>query len=145
MQTGPILSPRQFREFIKPSYSRMIKLAREKDIPVHMHSDGDIRLLANDLMDSGVSVINLQDQVNGIDWIKENLKGKVCIDLDIDRQKITCFGTPQEVDRLIRDEVEMLAAPEGGLCMVYGMYPGMPMKNMEALMDAMERYAKWYA
>ena len=96
-------------------------------------------------MDSGVSVINLQDQVNGIDWIKENLKGKVCIDLDIDRQKITCFGTPQEVDRLIRDEVEMLAAPEGGLCMVYGMYPGMPMKNMEALMDAMERYAKWYA
>ncbi len=145
MQTGPMLSPRQFREFIKPSYSRMIKLAREKDIPVHMHSDGDIRLLANDLMDSGVSVINLQDQVNGIDWIKENLKGKVCIDLDIDRQKITCFGTPQEVDRLIRDEVEMLAAPEGGLCMVYGMYPGMPMKNMEALMDAMERYAKWYA
>ena len=34
----------------------------------------------------------------------------------------------------------MLSCPDGGLMMIYGLYPGVPMKNTEALMDAMERY-----
>lgn len=144
MQVGPMLSPEHFRKYIKPSYSRMMQAAREKNVSVHMHSDGDIRLLVDDLIDSGVGCINLQDKVNGIDWIQEKLKGRVCIDLDIDRQNVTRFGTPKEIDRMIHDEVKALACPDGGLCMIFGMYPGMPMENVVALMDAMERYAQWY-
>ena len=80
-----------------------------------------------------------------IDWIKENLKGKVCIDLDIDRQKITPKGTPEQVDGLIREEVEKLGSKEGGLMMIYGLYPGVPLENVKALMDAMEKYAFYYS
>lgn len=29
--------------------------------------------------------------------------------------------------------------------MIYGLYPGVPLENVEALMDAMERYATYYA
>lgn len=144
MQVGPMLSPEQFRKYIKPSYSRMMQSARDKGVPIHMHSDGDIRTLVDDLVDSGVAIVNLQDQVNGIDWIQANLKGRVCVDLDIDRQNVTVFGTPKDIDQLIHDEVEALACPDGGLCMIYGMYPGMPMENVVAVMDAMERYAQWY-
>jgi len=46
MQRGPMLSPEHFRTYIKPSYSRMMALAREAGCVVHMHSDGDIRTLA---------------------------------------------------------------------------------------------------
>lgn len=144
MQVGPMLSPEQFRKYIKPSYSRMMQSARDKGVPIHMHSDGDIRTLVDDLVDSGVAVVNLQDQVNGIDWIQANLKGRVCVDLDIDRQNVTVFGTPKEVDQLIHDEVEALVCPDGGLSMIYCMYPGVPMENVVAVMDAMERYAHWY-
>ena len=49
--------------------------ALEAGCIVHMHSDGDIRSLVDDLILSGVQVINLQDLVNGIDWIRERLKG----------------------------------------------------------------------
>ena len=77
MQNGPMLSPEHFRKYIKPSYSRMMKAAREKSVSVYMHSDGDIRLLIDDLLESGVGCINLQDLVNGIEWIRERLKGKV--------------------------------------------------------------------
>lgn len=144
MQIGPMLSPEHFRKYIKPSYSRMMQAAREKGVSVHMHSDGDIRLLIDDLLDSGVGCINLQDMVNGIDWIRERLKGKVCIDLDIDRQNVTRFGSPQEIHRLILEEVEQLGSPQGGLMMIYGLYPGVPPENVEALMDAMEKYAFYY-
>lgn len=103
--------------------------------------DGDIRMLAEDLVEAGVMVLNLQDLVNGVDWIRDTYRGKLCIELDIDRQNITVFGTPAEVDALIRMEVEKLSCPDGGLMMIFGLYPETPPKNVEALMDAMERYA----
>ncbi|MBA4387427.1 MAG: hypothetical protein C0404_05560 [Verrucomicrobia bacterium] len=145
MQTGPMLSPDQFRKFIKPSYQRLMKPARDKGCIVHMHSDGHIQDLADDLVDGGVEVLNLQDLVNGIDWIRRKYAGKVCIDLDIDRQQITRFGTPKQIDDLIKEEVTKLATKKGGLTMIFGLYPGTPLENVKALMDAMERYATYYS
>ena len=51
-------------------------------------------------------VLNLQDLVNGVDWIRDTYRGKLCIELDIDRQNITVFGTPAEVDALVRYPAE---------------------------------------
>jgi len=145
MQTGPLISPDMFRRFIKPSYERLMKPARDANCIVHMHSDGCIHALIDDLMDGGIHAINLQDLVNGIDWIKDTLAGKVCIDLDIDRQSITRFGTPEQIDALIQEEITKLGSKAGGLMMIYGLYPGVPLENAKALMDAMERYAFHYS
>ena len=141
MQHGPMLSPQNFRAYVQPSYRRLMQMAHEAGCIVHVHADGDLRLLMDDLLDCGVDVINLQDLVNGIDWIAENLAGKVCIDLDIDRQSITPYGTPAQVDALVREAVEKLGGRQGGLMMIYGLYPGVPLENVKALMDAMEKYA----
>jgi uroporphyrinogen-III decarboxylase len=145
MQVGPMLSPDMFKRYIKPAYDKIMKPARDKGIPIHMHSDGDIRTLVDDIVDSGVEVINLQDLVNGIDWIAEKFRGRVCVDLDIDRQTITPLGTPAQIDALIREEVSKLGSREGGLSMIYGLYPGVPLENVKALMDAMEKYAFYYS
>ncbi len=144
MQRGPLISPGHFHSYIKPIYERLMRPAHENGCLVHMHSDGDIRDLIGDLAVSGVDALNLQDLVNDIDWIAVNLKGRVCIDLDIDRQQITRFGTAKQIDGLIREEVEKLGSPEGGLMMIYGLYPGVPLENVKALMDAMERYSDYY-
>ncbi|MCI5650299.1 MAG: hypothetical protein MR332_12915 [Fusicatenibacter sp.] len=96
MQQGPMLSVDNFLRYIKPSYQRMIASVKEAGKIVHMHSDGDIRLLSDHLIESGVDLINLQDLVNGIDWIREKLQGRICVELDIDRQKITPYGTPDK-------------------------------------------------
>jgi uroporphyrinogen decarboxylase len=140
-QVGPMISPDLFRRYIKPCYRRLIAPAREAGYVIHMHSDGDLHDLIDDILDAGVTVINLQDTVNGLDWIKARLAGKVCIDLDIDRQDVTRFGTPAQIDAHIRRAVALLGGRQGGLMMIYGWYPGIPIENVKALMDAMERYA----
>lgn len=145
MQIGPMLSPALFRQYIKPSYERIMKPARDAGVPIHMHSDGDIRMLVDDLVDSGVEILNLQDRVNGLDWIAERFRGKLCVEVDIDRQEITPYGTPKQVDRLILDTVSKISTPQGGLCMIYGLYPGVPLENVKALMDAMEKYAFFHS
>lgn len=145
MQAGPMLSPEHFRRYIKPVYQRLMKPARDRGCVVHMHSDGDIRTLADDLVDGGVEAINLQDLVNGIDWIRARFAGRTCVELDIDRQSITARGSPRQIESLIREEVEKLGSKQGGLMMIYGLYPGVPVENIKALMDAMEKYSAHYS
>lgn len=144
MQVGPMLSPKNMDDYILPAYKKIMKPVQDSDAIIHMHSDGDIRTLVPYLLEGGVEVLNLQDLVNGIDWIKQTLKGKVCIDLDIDRQNITRFGTPAQIEDLVRREVTELGSKEGGLSMVFGLYPGTPLENVKALMDTMEKYAFYY-
>ncbi|RPJ79799.1 MAG: hypothetical protein EHM13_13045, partial [Acidobacteria bacterium] len=66
MQRGPMLAPGHFRQYLKPVYERLMAPARAAGCLVHMHSDGDIRDLVDDLVVSGVDALNLQDLVNGI-------------------------------------------------------------------------------
>jgi hypothetical protein len=145
MQVGPMITPIHFQQYIAPVYRRLMKPAIDSGCIVHMHSDGDIRSLADDLLLAGVQVINLQDLVNGIEWIKEKFSARICIELDIDRQRVTRFGTPGEIDALILDEVRQLGSAHGGLMMIYGLYPGVPLANVKALMDAMEKYAGYWS
>jgi uroporphyrinogen decarboxylase len=144
MQNGPMISPQLFRQYIKPLYQRMLSPVRASGKIIHMHSDGDIRTLVDDIIDGGVDIINLQDCVNGVEWIGGKFRGKTCVDLDIDRQNITRFGTPKDIDEHIRRCVETVGCPEGGLMMIYGLYPDIPMENVRAVMDAMTRYAGFY-
>ena len=44
----------------------------------------------------------------------------------------------------IRHCIETVGCPDGGLMLIYGLYPGVPLENVKALMDAMSRYADFY-
>lgn len=70
---------------------------------------------------------------------------RVCIDLDVDRQSISRFGTPEQIDDHVRHAVEKLGSREGGLMLTHDLYPGVPLENIRALMDAMEKYSRHFA
>lgn len=145
MQTSPMISPNMFRKYIKPVYLKMMQPITEAGIIAHQHSDGYILDLVDDIINCGCDVINLQDLVNGIDNIQKHLKGRVAIDLDIDRQNITNSGSPREIDDLIREEVMKLGSPEGGLSLCYQPWPPTPLENIRAVLDAMEKYCIYYS
>ena len=75
----------------------------------------------------------------------DNLVKNGGFELDVDRQDVTVRGTPREIDELIRQEVSRLGSREGGLMLIYGLYPGTPIENAAAVMDAMERYAGFFS
>ncbi len=138
------ISPARWRELIKPSYRRIFSLCRERGVEVYLHTDGYIVDIVPDLLEVGVTILNPQDLVNGLDNLKKLAWGKVCIDLDIDRQKITVFGTPEEVEEHIFSCVRTLGSPRGGLMLIYGAYPGTPVENIGAAISAMEKYHDWW-
>ena len=145
MQSMPMISPALFRKYIKPTYLRMTRPLKERGIVVHEHSDGHILDLIDDLVDCGGDVLNMQDLVNGIDNIRSHVKGRLAVDLDIDRQSVTVTGSPKDIDDHIRECVEKLGDPAGGLSMCYQPWPPTPIENIRATFDAMEKYCRLYS
>jgi uroporphyrinogen decarboxylase len=141
MQTGPMLSPDMFHKYIMPSYQRIMKVASENDVIIHMHSDGDIRDLWPDISTLPIKALNIQDTVNGIDWIAENIVGKMTVDLDIDRQELSMSGSMEDIREHFAHIRKKLLRPEGGLILTYGLYPGVPLEKASVIMDCMQAMA----
>jgi len=144
LQNSLPISPSAWRKYIKPSYKKFFSFCRQHNTHVSLHTDGWIVDIIPDLIECGVSVLNPQDLVNGIENIKRLAKGKVCIDLDIDRQKITYFGKPDDVEKHIEYCVKTLGSEKGGLLLKFGAYPGTPVENICAVIKAFEKYHDWW-
>lgn len=139
-QTSLPMSPQMWRGFLKPAFKTIFDRCHEHDIAVYMHTDGYIVELLDDLVEIGVDILNPQDLVNGLDNLSRLAKGRVAIDLDIDRQSVTVFGKPDQIDRHVRACIETLGSPGGQLSLIYGAYPGTPKENVAAVARAMQAY-----
>jgi uroporphyrinogen-III decarboxylase len=135
------ISPDAWRRFIGPAYRRIFQYCRSHGVQVHLHSDGYVLDIIPDLIDWGVTILNVQDLVNGLANLRRLAWGKVYLDLDVDRQNVTVFGTPEEVDAHILESIRTLGSPQGGLSLIWGVYPGTPLANIEAAVQAMGKYA----
>jgi len=138
------ISPNAWRTFIKPSYMRIFQYLRSNGVRVHLHTDGYIVDIIPDLIECGVSILNPQELVNGLENLRQLAWGKVFLDLDIDRQSITPFGTPEECERHIGRCVKTLGSPRGGLHLIWGVYPHTPYENIEAVVRAMDSYSEYW-
>ncbi|MDO9541942.1 MAG: uroporphyrinogen decarboxylase family protein [Kiritimatiellia bacterium] len=139
------ISPSAWREYIKPTFKKLFSFCREHGVEVGLHTDGYIVDIIPDLVECGVSSLNPQDIVNGLENIKRLAKGKIHINLDIDRQKITAFGKPAEINAHVKDCISELGSPNGGLSLIYGAYPGTSIENVAAVARAMEQYRTMHA
>jgi hypothetical protein len=137
------ISPRQWRRYIKPCFKAIYDKCHAASLSVYMHTDGHIIPIVDDLIECGVNVINPQIRANGLDRLVDTCKGKVCVDLDLDRQMFP-FCTPEDIDAHVREAVEKLGATEGGLWLKAEIGPEVPFANIRAMFDALERYRGYY-
>lgn len=135
------ISPALWRKYLKPCYMALYQPVRAAGHPVYMHTDGHIYEIIPDLVECGVNVINPQIRANGLDNLVRVCKGKVCVDLDLDRQMFP-FASPEEIDRHVRECVEALGAPEGGLWLKAEIDDGIPLENIAAILNALDKY-RW--
>ena len=143
MQHALPISPEKWRKYLGPCYMRLYQRCRDAGHYVYMHSDGHMTEVIPDLIECGVNVINPQIGANGLGNIARLCKGKVCVNLDLDRQMFP-FWTPEDIDEHIRVAVETLGAPEGGLWLYAAPCENTPLENIEAICAAMEKYRGYY-
>lgn len=143
-QTASLISPASFARYVTPYYRELVDMCRAKGVVTWLHSDGHILAIADQLIAAGFDILNPQDLCNGVGEIARAMKGRVCIDLDIDRQRVVPFGTPAEIRELVEEEVRTLGSPQGGLKFTVGFYPPTPARNVDAVLSALEEFRTWW-
>jgi uroporphyrinogen decarboxylase len=131
------ISPASWRRYIKPAYQAIVAPCKEVGIPFYLHSDGHILEIIPDLVECGVTAINPQIRANGLEGLKKVAKGKVCINLDLDRQLFP-FASKAEIQEHIRTAVEALNSPRGGLMLTAECEPDVPLENIRAICETLE-------
>jgi len=139
MQHGLAIGAEKWRKYLKPAFAKIYVPLKSKGCYVYMHTDGQIIDIIPDLVECGVDMINPQYRANGIENLARMCKGKIPIDLDLDRQ-LYPFATPSQLDDHVRECVEALYLPQGGLGLKLEISYDVPIANVAALFDAVRKY-----
>ena len=138
MQKGLAIGPEKWRKYLKPCFEAIYKLCKDDGRLVYMHTDGCIYEIMKDLQECGVDIINPQFRANGLDNLEKICKGRIPICLDLDRQLFP-VASPAEIRDHVRECVERLYLPEGGLAISIEIGSDYPLENIEALIDAADK------
>ena len=81
----------------------------------------------------------MEAEVNGLDNLVETARGKICLDVYPDVQRFPFFK-PEEFGPHIDRIVDELSLPDGGLWIIAECTPDVPLANIEALCNALEKH-----
>jgi len=138
------ISPEHFRKYlIEPCFSRLFGACKKAGAHVYLHSDGHILEIIGDLVECGMTIINPQIRANTIDGLVRECKGKVCVNLDLDRQLFP-FCTPEDIEEHIKEATIKLSSREGGLMLHAECEPDVPLENIEAICQSLEKYRLYW-
>ncbi len=117
IQTGPMISPKLYREMIKPTHERLWGFIKKKtEAHLFLHSCGSIYSFLPDFIELGVDIIN-PVQVSAKDMDSSLLKREFGADITfwggIDTQRVMPMGSPDEVEEEVIRRIRDLA-PGGG-------------------------------
>ena len=143
-QRGLLISPADWRRFLKPSYRRIFDLARSYGVKVWFHSCGTFRPVLPDLVDLGIDVWEtVQAHLPGNE--PADLKREFGRDLAfygaINSQSTLPFGTPAAVRAEVRERISVLGRGGGYLCgSDHSILPDVPVENVLAMLDEARKF-----
>jgi uroporphyrinogen decarboxylase len=152
-QRGTILSPKIFRNIIKPCFARLYRHARsmiDRYNPlakIMAHTDGDVYAFIPDYIEMGLDVLNpVQPLVTNMDHTA--LKAEFGRDLSfhggIDIQRLLPFGSVEEVRQGAVKTMQILGKGGGYiLAPTHYVQPDVPPENVLALRDAVIHYGQY--
>jgi uroporphyrinogen decarboxylase len=137
-----LMSPRHYREYIKPYHRELVNSAHEKGLKFIKHTDGNLWPILDDFVEVGFDAFHpVQPQCMDIVEVKQYLAGKMCIIGNIDCMELLPSGTEEEVEIAVKETIEAVAGGGGYiLCSSNSIHPGVKPENYIAMVRAGHKY-----
>lgn len=113
-QTGLIMGPQLWREFIKPRLREMYGAVKRGGKYVYIHSCGRVQEIFPDLIELGVDVFNpFQPEVMDTGEMKRQFGDRICFYGGISTQRTLPFGTPEQTCEEVKRLIEVVGKNGG--------------------------------
>jgi len=142
---GLLWSPEFMRKYMFPWYEEIGSIAKRYDLPLILHSDGDLTKILDDYVALGWSAIQpIEPNAMDIRVVKKKYAGKLALIGNVDLGYTLTRGTPAEVKEEVKGLIRDLA-PGGGYVLGSSntITDYVPPENYRALLDATFEYGKY--
>jgi uroporphyrinogen decarboxylase len=147
-QTGPLISPRMYRQVFKPFHRKLWHHAKElADVKVMLHCCGGVRALMDGLIDAGLDAIN-PVQINAAGMDPAELKAEFGDKITLwgggcDTREILPRCSPGQVAAHVEELVRLLRRGGGFVFQqVHNILADVPAENVAAMFDAVNKSPK---
>lgn len=140
-----IMSPDQFREYIKPYYIELVEHVHRHGLRVFKHSDGDHSRITADLVQTGIDGLHpIQPQCLDMATIKREYGDRICLLGNIDCIGTLVSGSVADVEEEVRRTIG-IAAPGGGYILTSSntIHPDVRAENYIAMVKAAHKYGAY--
>jgi uroporphyrinogen decarboxylase len=115
-----LVNPALFRKYTFPFYREIKNLLEQKNLPLLLHSDGNITAILPDLAEIGFNGIHpIEPESMDIVQAREIVGPKVCLIGNLSLAHPLGFGTPEQVAEASRTLIRRMG-PGGGYCFSSG-------------------------
>ena len=149
MQTGLLISPKMYREALKPIHADFISFIKERTkAKVFFHTDGDVYDIADDLVEIGVDILNpiqtSAGRMSDLEGLKKRYGNNLCFCGAIDTFRVLPFGSPEDVRQEVSRVINILG-PGGGylVASVHTILDEVPPQNVLAMVDAVDEFGAY--
>jgi uroporphyrinogen decarboxylase len=143
--SGPLFSPELMHKHLFPWYRRIAGIARDVNLPLLFHSDGNLLPILDDLVEIGFNALQpIEPKAMDIRDLKRTYGGRLCLVGNIDLGSTLTLGTPEEVRAEVRQRIRDIA-PGGGYCVGSSntVTNYVPLQNFQAMVDATFAYGRY--
>ena len=144
--TGPLMSPRHFRQLFFPGLCRVIRGFKELGLYVIKHTDGKLWPILDMIVESGIDCLDPIDPQAGMDLarVKTQYGNRVALKGNVDCGRLMTFGTPEQVAEATREALRH-GAPGGGfiLSSSNSIHSAVQPENYRALLTTWQAYRKY--
>ncbi|GAG86908.1 unnamed protein product [marine sediment metagenome] len=147
-KNGLFMSPKNYRKYIFPWLKQICEAAHKRDCKIMLHSDGDLMEIFEDIINSGVDVLNPIESTTAnpeydIFKLKKKYGDKITFSGNLSPIMLA-MGELSEIEeyarRLIRE-----VAPGGGYIFGSGhsINPAVTVDRFEAMYDVLKKYRNY--
>ncbi len=132
-----MMSPRDWREFVRPRLSRLLDAAKRHGLVTMLHSCGNVRAIVPDLIEIGLDILHpIQPEALDVFALKREFGQHLTLCGGISTQRTLPHGTPEDVRNEVEQKARVLGTGGG-----YILEPGItlqadvPLANLVALVE----------
>jgi uroporphyrinogen decarboxylase len=138
-QRGMLISPKQWRRFLKPTYAKIYGLAKSYGLKVWIHSCGTFRPVLPDMIDMGMDIwetVQVHLPGNDPQELKREFGDHLTFFGAINSQRTLPYGTPDDVRAEVKERIRVLGKRGGYICGPdHTLLADVPIENVLAMMD----------
>lgn len=146
-QNAPFISPNMFRDLVKPYFKERISYTKQftKAKFLH-HSCGSVYSLIDDLIDSGVEILNpIQPKAADMQpqKLKDTFGSRIAFHGGIDTQELLPFGSDSQIEETVHRTIEIMNRDGGYIfAAAHNIQPDVNPRSLTVMLNAARKYRK---